>query len=144
MESLERFFEFEGRGNFSTVPPQHHFIPAHLSIQSGFTISPHIKHPDVLHVPFEDKDLGVHNVWSGSSRRRVLVAPARLAWETVYRNGSVNPSGEIPGGFGLYMRGPQDWSDRLAEANEVLISYSVLFESDFDFVKGGKLCGVCE
>lgn len=72
-------------------------------------------------------------------------APPEEAWEAFYSAGSINPSGTIKGGFGFYMKGPEPFEESLerTDAVEVVCGYEVMFEEGFEFVKGGKLPGVC-
>ncbi|EIM80912.1 uncharacterized protein STEHIDRAFT_87240 [Stereum hirsutum FP-91666 SS1] len=66
------------------------------------------------------------------------------AWEAFYPAGSINPGGEIKGGFGFYMKGPKPFEQTLErkDAVEVVCGYEVMFEEGFEWVKGGKLPGV--
>ena len=59
-----------------------------------------------------------------------------------YPKGSYKPSVAPCGGCGFYAPGPS--SVDLTTAKEVLFSYSIYFPSGFQFVKGGKLPGLCE
>lgn len=152
------FEAYEGRGNFSTIPATTAIFPLLPSrISSGFTISPHVHLNRVAMTQFKDDVLDVHHKWDRSSRELVHVALNRWAWETEYKNGSINPAGEgicqlihlsptlnlraVPGGFGFYMSGPKAWSSHLPVAKEVMFSYSVLFEEGFEWVKGGETLG---
>lgn len=123
--------------------------------EQGFTTARLQSHPDgILQVPLADKALGVHK--SGSKVPHKLVCPPppqavidverppQIAWEAFFPKGSINPAGEIPGGFGFYMSGPADFATRLDSATEVLFSYRVMFEEGWEWVKGGKLPGACE
>lgn len=67
------------------------------------------------------------------------------AWEAFYPTGSINPNGAIKGGFGFYMKGPKAFEQALErkDAVEVICGYEVMFEDGFEWVKGGKLPGVC-
>ncbi|KAF8342633.1 uncharacterized protein EI90DRAFT_3011150 [Cantharellus anzutake] len=56
-------------------------------------------------------------------------------------NGSINPSGEIKGGFGFYVGEPEGATFSWEDAKEVLVSYAVYFEPGFKFQLGGKLPG---
>ncbi|KAL0064085.1 hypothetical protein AAF712_008945 [Marasmius tenuissimus] len=60
------------------------------------------------------------------------------AFEAFYPKGSVSPSAPIPGGFGFYMSGPPE----LVTGREAVASYRVMFEKDWEWVKGGKLPGI--
>jgi hypothetical protein len=67
-----------------------------------------------------------------------------VAWEAFYPEGSINPSATIPGGFTFYLKGPLDFAKRLESATEALFSYRVMFEEEWEWVKGGKLPGLCK
>ena len=58
-----------------------------------------------------------------------------------YPKGSFKPSATPRGGISFYAPGPANVD--LTTAKEATLSYSVLFEEGFDFVKGGKLPGLC-
>jgi hypothetical protein len=111
--------------------------------------------PEFAHVYQEalaDKPLGVHKV--SSKTKHALVTPPppaspsqslpTVAWEALYPTGSVNPSAPIPGGFGFYLCGPEAFAKALPDATEVIMSYSCMFEREWEWVKGGKLPGICE
>ena len=66
--------------------------------------------------------------------------PPTLALEAFYPKGSISPSAPLPGGFGFYMSGPPEQ----VTGREVVVSYRLMFEKDWDWVKGGKLPGICE
>ena len=70
--------------------------------------------------------------------------PPQIAWEALYPEGSINPSAAVPGGFGFYLSGPPDFARRLESATEVLFSYRLMFEEEWEWVKGGKLPGMCQ
>jgi len=59
-----------------------------------------------------------------------------------YPKGSYKPSVDPCGGVSFYAPGPA--SVDLTTAKEALFSYSVYFPEGFNFVKGGKLPGLCE
>jgi len=62
--------------------------------------------------------------------------------EAVFPEGSYIPSKEPAGGLSFYAAGPADVD--LTTAKEATLGYSVFFPEDFDFVKGGKLPGLCK
>ncbi|KAJ7464742.1 polysaccharide lyase family 14 protein [Mycena galericulata] len=125
--------------------------------------------PGVDSVALHDPDLGVHYVESRTSHPLVIppyveselamdgtnsemltnmseftadwVAPS-LAWEAFYPNGSINPSGSIAGGFGFYLFGPPSFASRLEGATHVILSYRMMLQNDWEWVKGGKLPGI--
>ncbi|THH09769.1 hypothetical protein EW145_g1788 [Phellinidium pouzarii] len=111
---------------------------------SAWTTSSVVDIPFVQHVDLSDEALGVHGI---SLRPDVVPAPnvsssgIQKSWRAFYPKGSTNPKGNIPGGFGFYMGGPSFFKDKLAGAKEVLFGYSVLFQDDWEGVKGGKLPG---
>lgn len=133
------------------------FPIAHESISSGFTTSPsaasHI--PALFLVPLQDSALGVHKVTSNTTHKVVTPPPPSVsdtsnpteAWEAFYHAGSINPGNkEAPrGGFGFYLRGPQQFSERLRleMPENVIMSYAVMFEEGWMWQKGGKLPGMC-
>jgi len=126
-----------------------HLIPI-KDFVSGFTTCEHINHPNLNHAELADKPLGVHKVFSKTSHS--LVEPPapthtaqdapRLAWEAVYPEGSINPAGQIPGGFGFYLAGPPGFSKSLETATEAVFSYRMLLQVGWIWAKGGKLPGI--
>lgn len=119
-------------------------FPPALTLLYGFTTSPYVSLSQITTAQLADSSLGVFKVQSGTMHP-VVPGPNRneSAWEAVYPAGSYNPNGAIRGGFGFYLKGPKFFAQRLSTANEVLTSYSVMFESDWDWVEGGKLPGQC-
>jgi len=113
-----------------------------VEFKHGFTTSSSIKHPSILRVPLEDKALGVHRVQKSTPERKTVDKAGRRAWQAYYPKGSINPSGKIKGGFGFYLNGPGGWQSKLEQAQEVMFGYRVLFQKDFQWVKGGKLPGI--
>lgn len=122
--------------------------------EDAWTTSAFLDLPSVQFMDISDNDaLGVHRV-NRQLTHCVVSLPSppngdsreRKAWEAFYPKGSANPRGEIPGGFGFYMHGPEAFAKRLASEDvvEMAIGYSVLFPRDWEWVKGGKLPGICE
>ncbi|KAJ7213984.1 hypothetical protein GGX14DRAFT_444723 [Mycena pura] len=77
-------------------------------------------------------------------------APPR-AWEVFYQKGSINPRSQptapIPGGFGFYLAGPTPFrvAAKLSSgtgAVHVVLSYRVMLQEGWEWVKGGKLPGI--
>ena len=128
--------------------------------------------PGVVYVPLEnERSLGVHKISQRTTRSLVqpplptspesdasrddhpssenplwsspALPPPDTAWEAFYPRGSINPKAKIPGGFGLYLSGPTAFSERVKSATEVVFSYRVMMQDGWDWVKGGKLPGVC-
>lgn len=58
-----------------------------------------------------------------------------------YPAGSYSFGGTPRGGFSFYAPGPASLD--LTKAKEVTYGYTVLFPKGFDFVKGGKIPGLC-
>jgi hypothetical protein len=78
-------------------------------------------------------------VLSKLSHDYVTIA-GKKAMRAHYAAGSWNFQQEPLGGFSFYAPGPA--SVDLTTAKEATLSYSVLFEDGFEFVKGGKLPGL--
>ncbi|TFK45411.1 hypothetical protein OE88DRAFT_1216631 [Heliocybe sulcata] len=122
------------------------------TVTTGFTTSLHLANDveALAFVALADDALGVHK--SSSRLPHPLVTPPKpppsqgrdrpVAWEAFYPKGSINPSNPIPGGCGFYLSGPKAFSDAFVNAKEVVMSYEVLFEEGFEWVKGGKLPGM--
>lgn len=127
-------------------------FPTEKQLQNAWTTCSKIEKPGVEILPLDDRKLQVHKITSSSSTSHHLVSPPgadgstapNAAWEAFYPKGSINFKSKIPGGFGFYLAGPPGFQAGLKTANEVLFSYSVMFDKDWDFVKGGKLPGICE
>ncbi|KAI5120819.1 hypothetical protein M0805_003215 [Coniferiporia weirii] len=117
-------------------------FPEAYNFSSAWTTSSTVDLSFVQHVELSERVLRVHGV---HSRPDVVLAPnsshSQMAWRAFYPKGSINPKGRIPGGFGLYLSGPNFFEEKLEGAKEVLFGYSVLFEEDWEWVKGGKLPG---
>jgi len=115
--------------------------------------------PQLARVELADKALGVHKVSSRTSHNVVCPAPPgnaaltladelanpipSAAWEAFYPISSCNPSSSLPGGFGFYLAGPPDFAKRLETAKEAVFSYRMMLDDDWEWVKGGKLPGIC-
>lgn len=121
----------------------------------GFTTCSTLQLDNLHHVHLDDKELGVHKVTSRTTHR--VVAPPSLlslasldfpppseAWEAVYPKGSINPSARIPGGFGFYLSGPAEFSQKLKDATHAVFSYRMMLDPGWEWVKGGKLPGICK
>ncbi|KAF9445950.1 polysaccharide lyase family 14 protein [Macrolepiota fuliginosa MF-IS2] len=120
--------------------------------KNGFTTCEHLKSDRITLVQLEDELLGVHRVSSRTTHNIVTpplcrspspaIPPPKKAWEAFYPEGSINPSAELPGGFGFYLSGPSSFAQQLEEgANEVLVSYRMMLSDDWEWVRGGKLPG---
>lgn len=127
---------------------------------SGFTTCPSLSTELLTVVSLDDHCLGVHKITRRTTHEVVeppkepqqdipclsnVIPPPTLAWEAKYQKGSINPSAPIPGGFGFYLSGPSDFLESLrCGAQEVLFSYRMMLSNDWDWMKGGKLPGICE
>ena len=111
-------------------------FPSTHKYESAWTTSPLVSLPEVEFVDLSNDVLGVHRI--DKRRPPVEIVPApnspagalHKAWQAFYPEGSINPKGNIPGGFGFYLSGPSHFRERLVDAKEVLFGYSVLFQSD--------------
>ena len=92
-------------------------------------------------LPFTDATLGVTKDLKGFTHKIVKAPDGVTSIQSHYPKGSFNPSHQPKGGIGFYAAGPK--SVDLTTAKEVTLSYSVLFPKGFDFVKGGKMPGLC-
>jgi hypothetical protein len=121
--------------------------------KSGFTTCDALKASNLIHVPLEDKALGIHRISSRTTHKVVSPpsprskawSPPTQAWEAFYPKGSINPKSNLPGGFGFYLSGPTSFSSLLEKgAKEVVMSYRMMLAEDWEWVRGGKLPGVCK
>ncbi|KAJ7643650.1 polysaccharide lyase family 14 protein, partial [Roridomyces roridus] len=129
------------------------------SIDSAACPTLHV--PGVDSVALRDADVGVYYATPGTSHTLVVPPPISsggqsspdlsehdwpapsLAWEAFYPNGSINPAALIPGGFGFYVAGPAAFSEKLAAgATHAVLSYRMLLQEGWEWVKGGKLPGI--
>lgn len=139
------------RGMAQALIPVKHF-------ECGFTTCSSLQLPNVAHLNLTDEELAVHRVTSRTSHNIVrppepigldqsLVSenvPSE-AWEAFYPKGSINPSGAIAGGFGFYLSGPDSFSQSLEHSTtEAILSYRMMFQENWEWVKGGKLPGICQ
>ncbi len=62
-----------------------------------------------------------------------LLETSTKAWHAFYPNGSINPSGEIKGGFSFYLGKPEGTPFLWEDAKEILVSYAVYFQPGFQF-----------
>ena len=77
-----------------------------------------------------------------NTTRRVLEAPdGVVSLEGFYPNGSYTFTHNPRGGFSFYAPGPEDVD--LTTAKEATFAYTVLFPEGYEWVKGGKLPGLC-
>ncbi|KAJ3568735.1 hypothetical protein NP233_g5525 [Leucocoprinus birnbaumii] len=121
--------------------------------KNGFTTCGDLDEDDRITVlALNDSALGVHKINSGTTHKLVNppkpsksssgLPPPKKAWEAIYPKGSINPGGPTPGGFGFYLSGPDAFAKQLqAGAKEIIMSYRMMLEKDWEWVKGGKLPG---
>jgi len=132
----------------------HALIPA-KTYKNGFTTSQDMKRDDrIVVVTLSDSTLGVHKIYSRTSHNLVVppkpsgssdLPPPNKAWEASYPKGSINPGSTNPGGFGFYLSGPASFAKQLQDgAKEVIMSYRVMLQKEWEWVKGGKMPGWCE
>ncbi|KAJ7069302.1 polysaccharide lyase family 14 protein [Mycena amicta] len=147
-----------------------HLLPvAHF--KSAFSTCTSLAIPAVERLPLEDAPLGVHKTTSRThhplvkppvttTEADVLVEQSirteeedaqnhlpdpTMAWEAFYPKGSINPAGPLPGGFGFYVGGPKDFAAKLSVAGgatHVVLSYRMMLQHGWEWVKGGKLPGI--
>ncbi|KAI0648436.1 hypothetical protein C8Q79DRAFT_905886 [Trametes meyenii] len=93
--------------------------------------------PDAL--PLDDATLGVTKLLKALSHDYVKAPDGKYSMKAFYPQGSYTPA-KAPGGLSFYATGPS--SVDLENAKEATLAYSVYFEDDFAFNKGGKLPGL--
>ena len=93
-------------------------------------------------VPFTDATFRPTNEIKGLAHTVVKAPDGVSSIQSKYPKGSFKPSATPKGGISFYAPGPKNVD--LTTAAEATLSYSVLFEEGFDFVKGGKLPGLCK
>ncbi|KAG8891277.1 hypothetical protein FRB99_003731 [Tulasnella sp. 403] len=105
----------------------------------GFTTLPSTSgmRSSLVHVGLSDKPLGVTKVSAGTTHNIIDNVPQSLlgtkAWKAVYPEGSIHPGSLPRGGFGFYLAGPRESGFDFSSATDVLFSYAVYFEPEFDF-----------
>ena len=124
----------------------HKLFPDEYEYYSGFTTALGVFVPGVFLAPLDDDALNVTKVQKNLTHN-VVWQNHKLAWEAIYPEGSINPGNKAhpPGGFGFYLGGTDEFFDEISNgAEEIMLSYSVMFEDGFEFNRGGKLPGACE
>ena len=139
------------------LPPMAQLLPV-SNFKLGFTTFSHsgssasITELNILSVPLADSALGIHKITRSLTHEIVRPPPPlhpspddpKLAWEARYPAGSCSPKSKIPGGMGFYFGGPKEIVALLEQgATEATFGYRVMFEKGWDWVKGGKLPGMC-
>lgn len=133
----------------STFNMDSFLFPATHNYSEAWTTSSNIVNPNVRKVDLSNEALGVRRINARPPSCDVVPAPnvssdnPQKAWRAFFPKGSINPKGEIPGGFGFYLGGPNFFEEQLQSAQEVIFGYSILFQEDWEWVKGGKLPGAC-
>ncbi|KAF9019369.1 hypothetical protein BDZ89DRAFT_1103437 [Hymenopellis radicata] len=122
----------------------HALIPV-SNVHHGFTTCSYLASLYGLTLcPLEDESLGVHKVFPKTTHR-VVTPPDDTcsAWEAFYPQGSINPKGDIAGGFGFYISGPPSFlGDTCDIKRDVVMSYHVKLQDSWEWALGGKLPGV--
>ena len=111
-----------------------------------FPVSPLLSHwttstsiPGAL--PLSDATFRPHNIISALSHEYVSAPDGRFSMRANYPKGSYTFSHAPQGGFSFYAPGPANVD--LTKAKEATFGCTVYFRKGFDFVKGGKLPGIC-
>ena len=119
-------------------------FPSSYTYKNGFTTASGVSVAGVSPVSLADRNLNVIKVASGLSHN-VVQQSGKTAWEAFYPSGSYKPSATPRGGFSFYSGGTNEFRDAVrAGAKEVMLSYSVMFQNSWQWVKGGKLPDACE
>ena len=91
--------------------------------------------------PLADSTFRPHNEITALSHDYVDAPDGKLSMRAIYPAGSYTFGNDPQGGFSFYAPGPSNVD--LTTAKEATFAYDVYFPSGFDFVKGGKLPGLC-
>ena len=139
-------------------PPLSPLIPI-PDFLTGFTTCTSLNDKRIQILSLDDQSLGVHRISQHTTHNTTIppsprspspsssssnIPPPDVAWEAYYPKGSINPTAPIPGGFSFYLSGPPFFSEALQGAKEVVMSYRMMLSEEWDWVKGGKLPGVCK
>lgn len=130
------------------VPPIAHaslstsLFPTGHTYAHGFTTASGVSVSGVSSTSLSDSSLNV--IKSGQLAHTVVTENGKTAWRADYPEGSWNPDNTPVGGFGFYLGGSDAFMDALPSAKQVVFSYSVMFQSGFEWNKGGKMPGGCE
>lgn len=112
------------------VSPQLKYWTTSTSV-SGATVS-----------PLSDATFRPHNQISALKHSYVNAPDSELSMQAFFPAGSCNFQNSPQGGFSFYAPGPA--SVDLTTAKEVTFGFTAYFPSGFDFVKGGKIPGLCK
>ncbi|KAF9230124.1 polysaccharide lyase family 14 protein [Melanogaster broomeanus] len=91
-------------------------------------------------LPLSDSTLNPFNSVEELSHNYVPAPDGKFSMQAYYPQGSYSLSIEPKGGFSFYSPGPANVD--LTTAKEVTLGYSIYFEADFGWQKGGKLPGL--
>lgn len=93
-------------------------------------------------LPLSDATLKPQKLLSALSHKYMAAPDGKLAMQAHYPKGSYTFGHGAEGGISFYSAGPSDVD--LTTAKEATLGYSVMFDKDFEFQKGGKLPGLCK
>lgn len=117
-------------GSFAALAP--------LSFKQGWSTAPSSDDP----LPLSDSTFRPHNVLSGLPWSYGDAPDGHRSFVVNYPKNSYNFQHTPRGGISWYGPGPSDVD--ITKAKEVVFGYTAMFEDGFDFVKGGKMFGLCE
>ncbi|KAF8839864.1 hypothetical protein BDN67DRAFT_1069714 [Paxillus ammoniavirescens] len=107
-----------------------------LGGNSGWSTAPEAPSP----LPLSDSTLQPFNILSGLTHNYVNAPDGKLGMQAHYPEGSYTLTREPNGGISFYAPGPSNVD--LTTAKEATFGYSVYFDEDFGWQKGGKLPGL--
>jgi hypothetical protein len=117
-------------GSFAALAP--------LSFKQGWSTAPSANDP----LPLSDSTFRPHNVLGGLPWSYGDAPDGKRSFVVNYPKNSYNFQHTPRGGISWYGPGPSDVD--VTKAKEVVFGYTAMFEDGFDFVKGGKMFGLCE
>ena len=92
-------------------------------------------------LPLADSTFRPHNQITALAHPYVDAPDGELSMQAFFPAGSYNFQNSPQGGFSFYAPGPA--SVDLTTAKEATFGFTTYFPSGFDFVKGGKIPGLC-
>ena len=92
-------------------------------------------------LPLSDATLKPQKLLSALPHKYIPAPDGKLAMQAHYPQGSYTFGHGVEGGISFYSAGPGNVD--LTTAKEATLGYSVMFDKDFEFQKGGKLPGLC-
>ena len=99
---------------------------------SSFPLPENISHK-VTRLPLDNQVFQSQRGLAADVVPAPLLETSTQAWHAFYPNGSINPSGEIKGGFSFYLGKPEGTPFLWEDAKEILVSYAVYFQPGFQF-----------